>query len=64
MEKETTSDKIKAKLRDLVGLPPGDHTPHGEGAGPEPDTTPEGGLTSPDANGLNPHSGTGLQVER
>ncbi len=64
MDKETTPDKIKARLKDWVGLPPGDETPHGEGAGPEPDTTPEGGLTSPEAEGLNPHDGSGLAVER
>jgi len=61
---EKQTDNIKARLRDLVGLPPGDGTPHGKGASPEPDTVPEGGLTSPDAEGLNPHSGSGLQVER
>jgi len=61
---ETGTDKIKARLKDLLGLPPGDRTPHGEGAEPKPDTVPEGGLTSPDAEGLNPHGGTGLSVER
>ena len=63
MENETVAD-IKARLNDLVGLPPGDHTPDGKGVKPEPDTTPEGGLTSPEAEGLNPHEGTGFQVER
>ena len=57
-------ETVKAKLKDLVGLPPGDGTPHGKGADPEPDTTSEGGLTSPDVDGLNPHAGTGFQVER
>jgi hypothetical protein len=63
-EKEKKSNHLKARLKDLVGLPPGDGTPHGERAKPEPDTTPEGGLTSPDGEGLNPYSGTGLEVER
>ena len=65
METEhTKTKKIKARLKDFVGLPPGDKTPDGEGTPPKPDTVPEGGLTSPDADGLNPHSGTGFQVER
>ncbi len=64
MENESTSQKIKARLKDLVGLPPGDKTTDGEGAKTEPDTTPAGGLTSPEAEGLNPHAGTGFQVER
>jgi hypothetical protein len=64
MEKETKTDKIEARLEDWMGLPPGDKTPHGKGAPPRPDTVPEGGLTSPDAEGLNPRDGTGLQVER
>ena len=65
MEKEhTKTEKIKARLKDFVGLPPGDKTPDGEGALSRPNTVPEGGLTSPDADGLNPHSGTGFQVER
>jgi hypothetical protein len=64
MEKETSTEKIKARLNDLVGLPPGDRTPDGKGAQPEHDTTPEGGLTAPDAEGLNPYGGTGFQVER
>ncbi len=61
---ESTFEKVKARLKDLAGLPPGDGTPHGKGAPPEPDTVPKGGLTSPEAEGLNPHGGTGLQVER
>ena len=58
-----TSEKIKGRLKDLVGLPPGDKTPDGEGRPAKKSTVPEGGLTSPDAEGLNPHSGTGFQVE-
>lgn len=66
MEKpsESAYEKVKARVKDLVGLPPGDGTPHGKDAPPEPNTVPEGGLTSPEAEGLNPHSGTGFQVER
>ncbi len=66
MEKETEAafEKIEAQLRDLMGLPPGDGTPRGEGVPVAPDTVPEGGLTSPDAEGLNPRNGTGFQVER
>ena len=58
MEKEIDSasafEKVEAQLKDLMGLPPGDKTPHGKGVPGEPDTVPEGGLTSPDAEGLNP----------
>ena len=61
---ETETDKIKARLKDLLGLPPGDKTLHGKGAKPSRDRVPEGGLTSPDAKGLNPHGGTGIEVER
>ena len=57
-------ETIKGRLKDMVGLPPGDKTPDGAGRPPERNTIPDGGLTSPDADGLNPHNGTGFQVER
>ena len=55
---------IKGRLKDMVGLPPGDGTPDGAGRPPKRNAVPEGGLTAPDADGLNPHGGTGFQVER
>lgn len=54
--------RIKGQLKDLVGLPAGDKTPYGEGVAPKKETVPEGGLTSPDAEGLPPHSGTGIKA--
>ena len=60
---ETTAEKIIGRLKDLVGLPAGDKTPYGEGRPPHKDTVPEGGLTSPDAEGLPPHGGSGLKPE-
>ena len=66
MEKQHSDSKVeetKARLKDFVGLPPGDKTPDGAGRQPKKTTVPEGGLTSPDAEGLNPHGGTGFQVE-
>ena len=60
---ETKVETIIGRLKDLVGLPAGDKTPYGEGRPPRKDTTPEGGLTSPDAEGLPPHGGSGLKPE-
>jgi len=57
---ESAVEKIKGVLRDLVGLPPGDGTPHGQGRSTEGDEAPPGGLTSDDAEGLPPHAGTGI----
>jgi hypothetical protein len=61
---ESKAQQIKARLKDFVGLPPGDKTPDGQGRPATKSTVPDGGLTSPDAEGLNPHGGTGFQVER
>jgi len=60
---DRTVQMFKGKLKDLVGLPAGDKTPYGEGTAPKTETTPEGGLTSPDAEGLSPHGGTGIKPE-
>ena len=60
---ETAIEKIKAVLKDTVGLPPGDGTPHGEGRPTNGDAVPRGTLTSDDAEGLPPHAGTGIAVE-
>lgn len=57
----STVQRLFGRLKDLVGLPPGDHTPDGAGRPPKRDTTPEGGLTAPDADGLNPHEGSGFR---
>jgi hypothetical protein len=64
MNSETVIGKIKARFNDWLGLPPGDKTPDGKGIPPKSYTVPKGGLTSPEAKGLNPHAGTGLKVER
>ena len=61
--KESALEKIKGVLRDMVGLPPGDGTPHGQGRPVKPDEAPQGSLTADDAEGLPPHSGTGISVE-
>ena len=63
MEKERRSEIFKAKFKEFVGLPPGDKTSLNETAPIDSDAPPEGGLTSPEADGLNPHGGTGLQAE-
>lgn len=61
---ESVADKIKGVLRDIVGLPPGDGTPHGKGrAADDDDEPPAGGLTADDTEGLPTHSGTGIAVE-
>ncbi len=61
---ESVGDKLKAVLRDIVGLPPGDGTPHGKGSPTdEDDEPPAGGLTADDTEGLTPHPGTGIAVE-
>jgi len=62
-ETDTAVEKIKGILRDLVGLPPGDGTPHGEGRPTNADEAPRGTLTSDDGEGLPPHAGTGIAVE-
>jgi hypothetical protein len=61
---KTFGDKLKGAIRDLVGLPPGDGTPHGEGRPVDPAESPRGTLTAPDAEGLPTPAGTGIQVER
>ncbi len=60
---ESLAEKIKSVVRDAVGLPPGDHTPHGQGRPTDGEDDPSGTLTSDDAEGLAPHSGTGIAVE-
>ena len=60
---EPAVEKIKGILKDLVGLPPGDGTPHGEGRPTNAEKEPRGTLTSDDAEGLPPHAGTGIAVE-
>ncbi len=47
----SAAQNITGRLKDLVGLPPGDYTPDGKGAPLNPDTTPEGGLTPPTPKG-------------
>jgi hypothetical protein len=44
---EKPIEKAGDALRDAVGLPPGDKTPHGQGK-PLKDPMPHGGLTSDD----------------
>jgi hypothetical protein len=60
---DAKSETLIGRLKDLLGLPPGDKTPYGAGQPPKKDTVPEGGLTSPGAKGLPPHAGTGIKVE-
>ncbi len=62
-KKESLAEKIKAVVRDAVGLPPGDRTPHGQGRPTDAEEDPQGTLTSDDAEGLPPHAGTGIAVE-
>lgn len=62
-ETESAVEKFKGVLRDVVGLPPGDGTPHGEGRTTNAEDVPRGTLTSDDAEGLPPHAGTGIAVE-
>ena len=59
---ESIVKKIKGIFKDTVGLPPGDKTPHGNNR-PAKANTPRGTLTADDAEGLPPHSGTGIRVE-
>lgn len=62
-ETETATERIKGVLKDLVGLPPGDGTPRGEGRPANVQEVPRGALTSDDAEGLTPHAGTGIAVD-
>ena len=62
-EDKPAPSKLKAILNDIMGLPPGDKTPHGEGRPVNPEDSPEGTLTSDDAEGLPPHQGTGIKAE-
>jgi hypothetical protein len=45
---EKPSEKTGNALKDAVGLPPGDKTPHGQGKPFNDPKTPHGGLTSDD----------------
>ena len=62
-ETETPVDKIKGRMKDIAGLPPGDGTPHGEGRPTNGEDVPRGTLTSDDAEGLTPHAGTGIAAD-
>jgi len=62
-EKEGVVERIEVLLKDAVGLPPGDGTPHGKGRPIHGEDVPRGTLTSDDAEGLPPHAGTGIAVE-
>jgi hypothetical protein len=49
MDKERTHElaaKAKALFNDVIGVPPGDKTPHGKGRPVRKSTVPEGGITS------------------
>jgi hypothetical protein len=50
-EPNTTGDKLSKVVRDAVGLPPGDKTPHGAGHPDRDPKVPHGGLTSDDPAG-------------
>ena len=60
---ETVVEKIKGFFKDLVGLPPGDGTPHAEGRPTNAEEPRRGTLTSDDAEGLPPYAGTGIAVD-
>jgi hypothetical protein len=45
---ETTAQKIKGMMNDVVGLPPDDKTSHGAGRPLRDPKVPHGGLTSED----------------
>jgi hypothetical protein len=49
---ERLIDKAKAAIDDILGLPPGDKTPHGEGRPARDADTPHGSLTADDAEGV------------
>jgi hypothetical protein len=46
------AEKAKAAFDDLLGLPPGDSTPHGKGRPARDPDTPHGSLTADDAEGV------------
>jgi hypothetical protein len=51
MESDKSGPKMKkatAAVKDALGLPPGDGTPHGKGRRPRDPDVPEGTLTSAD----------------
>ncbi len=51
MQKETKEGALqrgKAVIEDVLGMPPGDKTPHGQGRPMRDPKTPHGGLTSDD----------------
>jgi hypothetical protein len=45
---ESASEKTGAAVKDILGLPPADNTPHGQGRPEKDRDTPHGGLTSDD----------------
>jgi hypothetical protein len=57
---ESLIEKARDLLNNAVGLPSGKF-PDGESKSPKTDNSPTGTLTSDDAEGLAPHSGTGIQ---
>ena len=59
---ETVVEKIKDMFNNAVGLPAG-RFPDGETKPAKQTDSPQGTLTSDDAEGLPPHGGTGIAVE-
>ncbi len=57
--KESLLERIKDRLQDAVGLPPGKYR-DGEPKPSDASDAPRGTLTSDDAEGLPPHEGTGF----
>ena len=57
--KESLVERIKDKLKDAAGLPPGRY-PDGETKPSDAEHAPRGTLTSDDTENLPPHQGTGF----
>ena len=49
---ETAAEKARAEINDVLGLPPGDQTPHGRGRPARDADAPHGSLTADDAKGV------------
>ena len=57
------ADRVKGVLEDIMGLPPGDGTPHGQGRPVRDRKAPHGSLTADDAEASTAPKGTGISAE-
>lgn len=61
--KENALERGFAVMNDVLGLPPGDKTPHGQGRPARDPNVPHGSLTADDAEGVPTPHGTGSKAK-